>query len=163
MAHGDGPEASAVRGLDVTSECEVHRYGTESLTDELVRMSGKHAREEPAQVSVFELIKRLEAETGTVSEAMARAAARLPEAMALPFKESARSRSAHFLLAIAVRLLPPLERDRYLEEFRAELLDVPGHTRLTHALSLLRGVFVLRLRRGFKNTAGDTAVRGAKG
>jgi hypothetical protein len=36
-----------------------------------------------------------------------------------------RTRSAHFLLAIAARLLPPSERARYVEEFRAELLDVP--------------------------------------
>jgi hypothetical protein len=34
-------------------------------------------------------------------------------------------RSTHFLLAIAMRLLPPSERARYVEEFRAELLDVP--------------------------------------
>jgi hypothetical protein len=68
----------------------------------------------------------------------------------------------HFLLAIAVRLLPLSERDRYLEEFRAELLDVPRNTRLTHALSLVRGVFVLRLRRGL-NKATDAAVRRAKG
>jgi hypothetical protein len=66
--------------------------------------------------------------------------------------------SVHFL-AIAVRLLPPSERDRYSEEFRAELLDVPRNTRLSHALSVLRGALVLHLRRGFKNTAGDAAVR----
>lgn len=72
-------------------------------------------------------------------------------------------RPAHFLLAIAVRLLPPLERDRYLEEFRAELLDVPRDTRLSHVLSLVRGVFVLRLRRGPQNKAADAAARRAKG
>jgi hypothetical protein len=75
---------------------------------------------------------------------------------------SERACSAHFLLTIAVRLLPPSERDRYLEEFRAELLDVPRNTRLSHALSLLCGVFLLRLRRGLKNKA-DAAVRSAKG
>jgi hypothetical protein len=78
-------------------------------------------------------------------------------------EESARSehaRSAHFLLEVAVRLLPPSERDRYLEEFRAELLDIPRDTRLAHARSLLRGAFVLRLRRGLTNKAAD--VRRAK-
>jgi hypothetical protein len=80
-------------------------------------------------------------------------------------KENARSqhvRSAYFLLAIAVRLLPPSERDRYLEEFRAELLDIPRDTRLTHALSLLRGAFVLRIRRGLKK-ATDVEVRRTNG
>jgi hypothetical protein len=67
------------------------------------------------------------------------------------------------VLAIAVWLLPPPERARYFEEFRAELLDIPSNTRLSHALSLVRGVFVLRLRRGFKNTASDVAGRRAKG
>ncbi len=71
--------------------------------------------------------------------------------------------SAHFMLAIAVRLLSLSERDRYLEEFRAELLDIPPNTRLSHALSLLRGVLVLRLRRGLKNKAADAAVRRVKG
>jgi hypothetical protein len=71
-------------------------------------------------------------------------------------------RVRHFVLATAVRLLPPSERARYLEEFRAELLDVPGDTQLRHSLSLLRGVFVMRLRRGLMNTAGDAAVRRAK-
>jgi hypothetical protein len=71
-------------------------------------------------------------------------------------------RSAHFLLAIAVWLLPLSERDRYLEEFRAELLDIPRNTRLPHALSLLRGTFLLRLRRGFKKVT-DVAIRRAKG
>jgi hypothetical protein len=78
-------------------------------------------------------------------------------------EESARSehaRSSHFLLAIAVRLLPPSERDRYLEEFRAELLDIPRDTQLSHALSLLRGAFVLRLRRGLTKPT-DVAVRRA--
>jgi hypothetical protein len=76
---------------------------------------------------------------------------------------SSRARLGHVVLAIAVRLLPPSERARYLEEFRAELLDVPPNTRLSHALSLLRGVFVLRLRRGFKTEAADAAARRAKG
>ena len=67
------------------------------------------------------------------------------------------------LLAIAVRLLPSSERDRYFEEFGAELLDVPCGTRLRHALSLLRGNFVLRLRCGHKNKRADAAVRRAKG
>lgn len=78
-------------------------------------------------------------------------------------EETARSehaRSSHFLVAIAVRLLPPSERDRYLEEFRAELLDMPRDTQLSHALSLLRGAFVLRLRRGLKKPT-DLAVSGA--
>jgi phage repressor protein C with HTH and peptisase S24 domain len=78
-------------------------------------------------------------------------------------EESTRSehaRSAHFLLEIAVRLLPPSERDRYLEEFRAELLDIPRDTRLSHARSLLRGAFVLRLRRGLTHKA--AGVRRAK-
>lgn len=70
-------------------------------------------------------------------------------------------RSARFLLATAVRLLPQSERARYLEEFRAELLDVPRNTRLRHALSLLHGVFVLRLRRGRKNKATDAPVGNA--
>jgi hypothetical protein len=70
--------------------------------------------------------------------------------------------SAHILLAIAVRLLPPSERARYLEEFRAELLDIPHNTWPRHALSLLRGVFVLRLRRWLKNKAANAAVRRAK-
>jgi hypothetical protein len=73
------------------------------------------------------------------------------------------TRSVRFLLAIGMRLLPPSERDRYLEEFRAELLDVPRNTRLSHALSLVRGVFVLRLRRGPKTKAANAAVRRAKG
>jgi hypothetical protein len=74
-----------------------------------------------------------------------------------------RTLTVHFMLTIAVWLLPPSERDRYLEEFRAELLDVPDDTRLSHALSLLRGVFVLRLRGGFKKEATDAAARRAKG
>jgi hypothetical protein len=74
-----------------------------------------------------------------------------------------RARPAHLLLAIAVRLLPPSERDRYLEEFRAELLDVPRESRLPHALSVLRGVFVLRLRRGLKKEATEAPARRAKG
>jgi hypothetical protein len=57
----------------------------------------------------------------------------------------------HFMLAIAVWLLPPSARDRHLEEFHAELLDLPPARRVWHALSLLRGAFVMRLRRGFKN------------
>jgi hypothetical protein len=69
-------------------------------------------------------------------------------------------RSARFLLAIAVWLLPPSERDRYLEEFRAELLDVPRDAQLSHAVSLLWGAFVLRLRRGLKKPT-DVAVRRA--
>jgi hypothetical protein len=80
-----------------------------------------------------------------------------------PPQRFSRMRSAHVLVETAVRLLPSSERDRYLEEFRAELLDVPGETRLRHALSLLRGVFVLRLRRGPKNEAADAAARRAKG
>ncbi|MGH3865224.1 MAG: hypothetical protein ACRDQ4_03635 [Pseudonocardiaceae bacterium] len=99
-------------------------------------------------------------------EERARAAERraLWEERARAEEESARSepaRSSHFLLAIAVRLLPPSERDRYLEEFRAELLDMPRDTQLSHALSLLRGSFVLRLRRGFKKPT-DVAVSRAK-
>jgi hypothetical protein len=62
------------------------------------------------------------------------------------FEEIEPARSAHFLLTIAVRLLPPSERARYLEEFHAELLDVYRGRRLWHTLSLLRGTFVLRLR-----------------
>lgn len=62
--------------------------------------------------------------------------------------------AARFLLAGAGRLIPQSERDRYLEEFHAELLDLPRRGRLRHALSMLRGVLVLRLRHGFKNTAG---------
>jgi hypothetical protein len=72
------------------------------------------------------------------------------------------ARLARFLLATAMRLMPRLEGIRYLEEFRAELLDVPEDTRLSHALSLLRGVLVLRLRRGLKDKAADAAVRRAK-
>jgi hypothetical protein len=72
------------------------------------------------------------------------------------------ARSSRFLLAIAVLLLPPSERARYLEEFRAELLDIHRDTRLSHALSLLRGVFVLRLRRGLRNKAADAAAKKAK-
>jgi hypothetical protein len=63
-----------------------------------------------------------------------------------------------FLLTIAVRLLPRSERDRYLEEFRAELLHLPSDTRLWHALSLLRGVFVLRLQGDAKNKAADAVA-----
>jgi hypothetical protein len=70
---------------------------------------------------------------------------------------SERLRTAHFLLAIAVLLLPPSERDRYLEEFRAELLDVRRDTRLWHARSLLRGVVMLRLRGDAKNKAARRA------
>ena len=47
----------------------------------------------------------------------------------------------------------------YLEEFRAELLDIHPGRRLWHALSLLRGTLVLRLRRGHNNKAADAAVR----
>lgn len=65
------------------------------------------------------------------------------------------ARSARFLLAIVVRLLPPSERDRYLEEFRAELLDTPASAQWSHALSLLRGVVVLRLR-------GEAKKKGAR-
>jgi vacuolar-type H+-ATPase subunit I/STV1 len=72
------------------------------------------------------------------------------------------ARSAHFLLTTAARLMPRSERDRYLEEFLAELLDIPPDTRLSHALSLLRGVFVLRLRRGLKNKAADATARRVK-
>jgi hypothetical protein len=71
-------------------------------------------------------------------------------------------RRVRFLLKIVVRLLPPSERDRYSEEFHAEMLDVPRDTRLSHALSLLRGVSVLRLRRGLKK-ATDAALRRVKG
>lgn len=67
-------------------------------------------------------------------------------------------RSAHFLLAIAARLLPPSERARYREEFHAELLDIPRDTHLRHALSLLRGVVILRLRRGPQTQAADAPV-----
>jgi hypothetical protein len=74
-----------------------------------------------------------------------------------------RARAERILLAIARQLLPSSERDRYLEEFRAELLDVPDDTRLPHALSLLRGVFVVRLRRGFKKEATDAAARRGQG
>jgi conflict system STAND superfamily ATPase len=88
-----------------------------------------------------------------------------------PLRNLARSLAAacprhpidNFLLAIAVQLLPPSERDRYLEEFRAELLDIPSNMRPSHALSLLRGVLVLRLRLGLKKEATDAAVRRAKG
>jgi hypothetical protein len=66
------------------------------------------------------------------------------------------------VLAVIVRLLPPSERARYLEEFRAELLDIHPGRRLWHARSLLRGAFVLRLRRGHNNKAADAAVRRAK-
>ncbi|MGH3898088.1 MAG: hypothetical protein ACRDTA_07490 [Pseudonocardiaceae bacterium] len=72
------------------------------------------------------------------------------------------ARSACFLLVTAVRLIPRSERARYLEEFRAELLDVPRDTRLSHALSLLRGVFVLRLRRGHSDKATNAVVRRAE-
>lgn len=74
-------------------------------------------------------------------------------------ERSEHARSSQFLLAIAVRLLPPSERDRYLEEFRAELLDIPRDTQLSHALSLLRGAFVLRLRRGLKKPTDVAASR----
>jgi hypothetical protein len=73
-----------------------------------------------------------------------------------------RLRSAHFLLAIAVQLLPPSERHRYFEEFRAELLDVHRDSRMRHAWSLLRGVIMLRLRREPKDKAADAAVRRSK-
>ncbi|HEX5345974.1 MAG TPA: hypothetical protein VFW64_02560 [Pseudonocardiaceae bacterium] len=73
------------------------------------------------------------------------------------------ARLAGFLLAIAARLLAPSDCARYLEEFRAELLDVPDDTRLSHALSLLRGILVLRLRRGLKDKAADAAARRVKG
>jgi hypothetical protein len=73
-----------------------------------------------------------------------------------------RQHSVGFVLAIVSRLLPPSERARYLEEYLAELLDLPCNSRLRHAVSLLRGAFVLRLRRGLKNTAGDVAVRRVK-
>jgi hypothetical protein len=73
-----------------------------------------------------------------------------------------RARSSHFLLSIAVWLLPPSERARYIEEFRAELLDLVGNMRLRHALSVLRGVFVLRLRRGLKKETADAAAKRAK-
>jgi hypothetical protein len=81
-----------------------------------------------------------------------------------PFKRSPAepARTERVLLAIAVRLMSSSERDRYSEEFRAELLDVPGDTRLSHVLSLLRGVFVLRLRRGSKKEAADASVRRLK-
>jgi hypothetical protein len=65
-------------------------------------------------------------------------------------ERSERLRSAHFLLSIAVHLLPPSERDRYLEEFRAELLDVQRNARLRHARS------------GPTAKAADAAVRRAK-
>jgi hypothetical protein len=72
------------------------------------------------------------------------------------------ARSVHFLLAIAVWLLPLSQRARYLEEFHAELLDVARGRWLWHALSLLRGVVVTRLCRGLKR-ATDAAVRRVKG
>jgi hypothetical protein len=71
-------------------------------------------------------------------------------------------RSVRFLLATAMRLLPQSERARYLEEFHAELLDLPRNTRLSHALSLLRGVLVLRLRRGLRDKTADAPARSAK-
>jgi hypothetical protein len=107
-------------------------------------------------VRAAEQRSRWERERGREEHAQAKERARAEE-------ESARSehaRSSHFLLAIAVRLLPPSERDRYLEEFRAELLDIPRDTQLSHALSLLRGAFVLRLRRGLTKPT-DVAVRRA--
>jgi hypothetical protein len=70
--------------------------------------------------------------------------------------------TGHFLVAIAVRLMPQSERDRYLEEFRAELLDIPRETRRSHALSLLRGAVVLRLRGDAKNKTAHAAAKRAK-
>ena len=74
----------------------------------------------------------------------------------------ARQQSVGFVLTIVARLLPPSERSRYLEEFLTELLDLPHNTRLRHALSLLRGTFVQRLRRGHKDKAANAAVRTLK-
>jgi hypothetical protein len=68
-------------------------------------------------------------------------------------------RTARFLVTIAAQLMPQSERDRYLEEFRGELGDFPRNKQLWHALNLLRGVFVLRLRGGSKNKAADAVVR----
>jgi uncharacterized membrane protein len=68
-------------------------------------------------------------------------------------------RSARFLFKIIVWLLPPSERDRYSEEFHAELLDVDPGTRLRHVLSLLGGFFVLRLCRGLKKEMTDATAR----
>jgi hypothetical protein len=92
----------------------------------------------------------------------------LPTAVRRPFQDDLqRIRSTQqyggFVLAIVSRLLPPSERARYFEEFLAELLDLPRTKRLRHALSLLRGVLVLRLRRGLKDKATDAAARRAKG
>jgi hypothetical protein len=79
-----------------------------------------------------------------------------------PKQRLSRARFAHALLADTVRLLPSSKRDRYLEEFRAELLELPRNMRLRHALSLFRGALVLRLRGDAKNKTADAAVRRAK-
>lgn len=129
--------ASAVRGFGMTSERERSERADRARLEERAWSEEQRAR--------------------WAERALSEERARLEERA-----RSERARSSHFLLAIAVRLLPPSERDRYLEEFRAELLDIPGDTRLSHALSLLRGVFVLRLRRGLRKETADAAVRRAK-
>lgn len=130
---------------------------TMALADELrARADRVQAEQAQAEQVLFERarVKRAQADRRRLEREQRLEQARL--------ERLERLRSAHFLLAIAVQLLPPSERDRYLEEFRAELLDIPRNTRRSHVLSLLRGVFVLRLRRGLKKVT-DATARRAKG
>lgn len=72
-----------------------------------------------------------------------------------------RTRTAQFLMAITVQLLPSAERPRYLEEFRAELVDLPRSQQLRHVLSVFSGVFLLRRR--LEKKAANAAARRARG
>lgn len=125
-----------------------------------------YGREQEAPVWLHDVYTRQQQVHAWLDRASARqhdTYARLETAYARRHDVQARfepARSADLLLVIAVRLLPSWQRARYLEEFRAELLDISRSTQLRHALSLLRGVFVLR-RGGVKNKgAGPAAKRG---
>jgi hypothetical protein len=59
----------------------------------------------------------------------ARAAEERARLVAMECKSFEHARSARFLLKTAVWLIPQSERARYLEEFRAEMLDIPHDTR----------------------------------
>lgn len=48
------------------------------------------------------------------------------------------------LITLATRLLPPDCRDRFYDEFRADLCYLPWHSRTAHAGSLLLGALPLR-------------------
>jgi hypothetical protein len=63
---------------------------------------------------------------------------------------------ADALVRIACRLLPAGRRDRYLEEFRSELFDLPRRYRLCHAGRLLWVAPAIRFREGLRERPSAT-------